>query len=37
MVEEGLVMNRRLILCARTRIILKTGLNLLGIKSPERM
>ncbi|MEM1222040.1 MAG: arginine--tRNA ligase [Verrucomicrobiota bacterium] len=37
MVEENLVMNRRLILCARTRMILKTGLNLLGIKSPERM
>lgn len=37
MVEENDVRARRLILCARTRVVLKTGLELLGISTLERM
>ncbi|MGC6423912.1 MAG: arginine--tRNA ligase [Lentimonas sp.] len=37
MVDDGSVKARRLILCARTRTVLKTGLELLGIKPLERM
>lgn len=37
MVEDVAVKARRLILCARTRTILKTGLELLGIRPLERM
>ncbi len=37
MVEDEAVKARRLILCARTRTVLKTGLELLGIKPLERM
>lgn len=37
MVDDEAVKARRLILCARTRTVLKTGLELLGIKPLERM
>jgi len=37
MVDEADVRARRLILCARTRTVLKTGLELLGITPLERM
>lgn len=37
MVEDEAIKARRLILCARTRTILKTGLELLGLKPLERM
>ncbi len=37
LVDEKAVRNRRLLLCARTRTILKTGLELLGISSLKRM
>jgi arginyl-tRNA synthetase len=37
MVDDEAVKARRLILCARTRTILKTGLELLGLKPLERM
>ncbi len=37
MVDEADVKARRLILCARTRTVLKTGLELLGITPLERM
>jgi arginyl-tRNA synthetase len=37
MVDDKAVKARRLILCARTRTVLKTGLELLGIKPLERM
>lgn len=37
MVDDGAVKARRLILCARTRTVLKTGLELLGIQPLERM
>jgi arginyl-tRNA synthetase len=37
MVDDNTVKARRLILCARTRTVLKTGLELLGIKPLERM
>jgi len=37
MVEDAAIQARRLILCARTRTVLKTGLELLGIKPLERM
>ena len=37
MVEDAAVKARRLILCARTRTVLKTGLELLGITPLERM
>lgn len=37
MVDDDAVKARRLILCARTRTVLKTGLELLGIKPLERM
>ncbi|MGJ8639820.1 MAG: arginine--tRNA ligase [Opitutaceae bacterium] len=37
MVEDDAVKARRLILCARTRTVLKTGLELLGIQPLERM
>ncbi|MGB0333840.1 MAG: arginine--tRNA ligase [Opitutales bacterium] len=37
MVEDEAVKARRLILCARTRTVLKTGLELLGIQPLERM
>ncbi|MGJ8651770.1 MAG: arginine--tRNA ligase [Opitutaceae bacterium] len=37
MVEDEAIKARRLILCARTRTVLKTGLELLGIKPLERM
>ncbi len=36
-VDESPVRARRLILCARTLCILETGLNLLGLKTLERM
>jgi arginyl-tRNA synthetase len=37
MVDDPAVKARRLILCARTRTVLKTGLELLGLKPLERM
>lgn len=37
MVEDEAIRKRRLILCARTRTILKSGLELLGITPLERM
>jgi arginyl-tRNA synthetase len=37
MVDEPAIRNRRLLLCARTRMVLNTGLNLLGIQPLERM
>ncbi|MFT4902022.1 MAG: arginyl-tRNA synthetase [Lentimonas sp.] len=37
MVENTAIQARRLILCARTRTVLKTGLELLGITPLERM
>jgi arginyl-tRNA synthetase len=37
MVEDAAVRARRLLLCARTRTVLETGLKLLGITSLERM
>ncbi|MFQ3224196.1 MAG: arginyl-tRNA synthetase [Lentimonas sp.] len=37
LVEDEAVKARRLLLCARTRTVLKTGLELLGIKPLERM
>ncbi|MDP4609950.1 MAG: arginine--tRNA ligase [Opitutales bacterium] len=37
MVDDAPVKARRLILCARTRTVLKTGLELLGIQPLERM
>ena len=37
MVDDAAVKARRLLLCARTRTVLKTGLELLGIKPLERM
>src|SRR5690606_2884910 len=37
MVEQADIRARRLILCARTRTVLKTGLELLGIQPLERM
>jgi arginyl-tRNA synthetase len=37
MVDDDAVKARRLILCARTRTVLKTGLELLGIQPLERM
>lgn len=37
MVDEPTVRARRLLLCARTRTVLITGLNLLGIQPLERM
>ena len=37
LVEDAAIKARRLILCARTRTILKTGLELLGIHPLERM
>jgi arginyl-tRNA synthetase len=37
MVDDAAVKARRLILCARTRTVLKTGLELLGITPLERM
>jgi arginyl-tRNA synthetase len=37
MVDEPDVRARRLILCGRTRTVLKTGLELLGITPLERM
>jgi arginyl-tRNA synthetase len=37
MVDEPAIRNRRLLLCARTRMVLITGLNLLGIQPLERM
>jgi arginyl-tRNA synthetase len=37
MVEEAAVRARRLLLCARTRTVLVTGLKLLGIQPLERM
>jgi arginyl-tRNA synthetase len=37
MVDNDTVKARRLILCARTRTVLKTGLELLGIQPLERM
>jgi arginyl-tRNA synthetase len=37
LVEDAAVKARRLILCARTRTVLKMGLELLGIKTLERM
>ncbi|MEC8279552.1 MAG: DALR anticodon-binding domain-containing protein, partial [Verrucomicrobiota bacterium] len=37
LVEDSSVKARRLILSARTRTILKTGLELLGIQPLERM
>lgn len=37
MVDDPAVRARRLILCARTRTVLKTGLELLGIQPLERM
>jgi len=37
MVEQADVKARRLLLCARTRTVLKTGLELLGIDTLERM
>jgi len=36
-VEEIIVRDRRLMLCQRTLLILETGLNLLGIKTLEKM
>ncbi len=35
--SEGAVRDSRLGLCAATRNVLRTGLNLLGIEAPERM
>lgn len=37
MVDDDAVKARRLLLCARTRTVLMTGLDLLGIKALERM
>ncbi|MEN8662063.1 MAG: arginine--tRNA ligase [Lentimonas sp.] len=37
MIDDEAVKARRLILCARTRTVLKTGLELLGIKPLDRM
>ena len=37
MVDDISVRNRRLLLCARTRTVLMTGLELLGIQPLERM
>ncbi|MFP4070257.1 MAG: arginine--tRNA ligase, partial [Opitutales bacterium] len=37
LVDEPEVKARRLLLCARTRTVLETGLNLLGISTLERM
>ena len=37
MVDDDAVKARRLLLCARTRTVLMTGLELLGIKPLERM
>jgi arginyl-tRNA synthetase len=37
MVEDTEIKARRLLLCARTRTVLMTGLELLGIKPLERM
>lgn len=37
MVDDEAIKARRLILCARTRTVLKTGLELLGITALERM
>ena len=37
MVDDEAVKARRLLLCARTRTVLKTGLELLGITPLERM
>jgi len=37
MVDDTGIQKRRLILCARTRTVLQTGLKLLGIKPLERM
>ncbi len=36
-VEDPVVRARRLLLCARTLLILETGLELLGLKTLERM
>jgi arginyl-tRNA synthetase len=37
MVDDSEVRARRLLLCARTRTVLKTGLELLGIQTLEQM
>ncbi len=37
LVDEQAVRNRRLLLCARTLLVLETGLSLLGIPALERM
>ena len=37
LVDEPEVRARRLLLCARTRTVLKTGLELLGIQTLEQM
>jgi len=37
MVDDAAIKARRLILCARTRTVLKTGLELLGIQTLEQM
>ena len=37
MVDDGAIRARRLLLCARTRTVLQTGLKLLGIQPLERM
>ena len=37
MIDDAAVKARRLLLCARTRTVLKTGLELLGITPLERM
>jgi arginyl-tRNA synthetase len=37
LVEDGALRQRRLALCVATKIVLRTGLRLLGVSAPERM
>jgi arginyl-tRNA synthetase len=36
-VEEEDLRNRRLALCSATKAVLRMGLDLLGVESPEKM
>ena len=37
LVEDEALRQRRLALCAATKLVLASGLNLLGVEAPERM
>jgi arginyl-tRNA synthetase len=37
LVDDAELQRRRLGFCAATRLVLKSGLNLLGVNAPERM